>query len=153
MPISLRVERGEMGKFSFQSYLIFMSFFFIYIPIFCIPEYLTLMYLLCTDVGLVHPTDFSRTRRHPRPKVGLAGATRPATTTAGGPPAREAERVLRQVERNLTVLTRTVPMAEIENLPPSMQPHVVAVPRTWVQLFRHLANIVVHYGKANRPRP
>jgi hypothetical protein len=27
------------------------------------------MYLLCTDVGPVHPTDFSRTRRHPRPEA------------------------------------------------------------------------------------
>jgi hypothetical protein len=72
---------------------------------------------------------------------------------AGGPPAGEAERVLRRVERNLTALTRAVPMAEIEDLPPSMQPHVVGVPRTWVQLFRHLENVVVHYGRANRPRP
>jgi hypothetical protein len=95
------------------------------------------MYLLCTDVGPVHPTDFSRTRRHPRPEAGPAAAAGP-TTTAGGPPAGEAERVLRWVERNLTVLTRTVPMVEIEDLPPSMQPHVVGVPRTWVQLFRHL---------------
>jgi hypothetical protein len=51
------------------------------------------------------------------------------TTTAGGPPAGEAERVLRWVEQNLTALTRAVPMAEIEDLPPSMQPHVVGVPR------------------------
>jgi hypothetical protein len=110
------------------------------------------MYLLCTDVGPVHPTDFSRTRRHPRPEAGPAAAIGP-TTTAGGPPAGEAERVLRWVEWNLTALTRTVPMAEIEDLPPSMQPHVVGVPWTWVQLFRHLENIVVHYGRANRPRP
>jgi hypothetical protein len=53
----------------------------------------------------------------------------------GGPPVGEAERVLRWVEQNLTALTCTVPMAEIEDLPPSMQPHVVGVPRTWVQLF------------------
>jgi hypothetical protein len=110
------------------------------------------MYLLCTDVGPVHPTDFSRTRWHPRPEAGPATAVRPATTV-GGPPAGEAERVLRWVERNLTALTRTVPMAEIEDLPPSMQPHVVGVPQTWVQLFRHLANVVVHYDRANRPHP
>jgi hypothetical protein len=110
------------------------------------------MYLLCTDVGPVHPTDFSRTRRCPRPEAGPAAATGPAAA-AGGPPAGEAERVLRRVERNLTALTRTVPMEEIEDLPPAMQPHVVGVPRTWVQLFRHLENVVVHYGRANRPRP
>ena len=52
-----------------------------------------------------------------------------------GPPAREAERFLRRVERNLIALTRAVPMSEIEDLPPSMQPHVIGVPRTWVQLF------------------
>jgi hypothetical protein len=63
----------------------------------------------------------------------------------------EAERVLRRVERNFTSLTRTVPMVEIEDLPPSMQPHVVGAPRTWVRLFRHLANVVDHYNRAHRP--
>jgi hypothetical protein len=92
------------------------------------------MYLLCTDVGPVHPTDFARSRRRPRPEAAPAAAIGPAAA-AGGPPAGEAERVLRRVERNLTMLTRTVPMAEIEDLLPSMQPHVVGVPRTWVQLF------------------
>jgi hypothetical protein len=102
-------------------------------------------------VGPVRPTDFARTRHHPRERSGPTGAGGP--TAAGGPPAREAERVLRRVERNLTTLTHAVSMAEIEDLPPAMQPHVVGVPRTWVQLFRHLANIVVHYSRANRPRP
>jgi hypothetical protein len=60
----------------------------------------------------------------------------------GGPQAGEADRVLRRVERNLTALTHAVPMAEIEDLPPAMQPHVVGVPQTWVQLFWHLANIL-----------
>jgi hypothetical protein len=125
MPVPPGAKRGEMGKFSFQSYLIFMSFYIYHF--FCIPEYLTLTYLLCTYVGPVHPVDFSRTRRHPRP--------------------------LRRIERNLTTLTRTVPMVEIEDLPPSMQPHVVEVPWTWVHLFRHLANVVVHYVRANMPCP
>jgi hypothetical protein len=65
----------------------------------------------------------------------MASATGGAAV-AGNLPAREAERVLRQVERNFTALTRTVPMVEIEDLPPSMQPHVVGAPRTWVRLFR-----------------
>jgi hypothetical protein len=94
---------------------------------------------------------FAWSRRHPRPEALPAAVVGP-TTAAGVPPAGEAERVLRRVEWNLTALTRTVPMAEIEDLPPSMQPHVVGVPRTWVQLFRHLENVVVHYGRANRPR-
>jgi hypothetical protein len=109
------------------------------------------MCLLCADVGPVRPTDFSRTRRRPRPEARTSWGHGP--TAAGGPPAGEAERVLRWVEWNLTSLTRTVPMAEIEDLPPSMQPHVVGVPRTWVQLFWHLENVVVHYNRANRPRP
>jgi hypothetical protein len=101
------------------------------------------MYLLCTDVGPVHPTKFSRTRQHPRPEAGPITIAGP-TTVAGGPLAGEDDRILRRVEQNLTALTRTVPMAEIEDLPPSMQPHVVGVPRTWVQLFRRLENAVVH---------
>jgi hypothetical protein len=67
-----------------------------------------------------------RIKRHPWP-----GAV---PTTAGGPQivgellVGEAERVLRGVEKNFTSLTRIVPMAEIEDLPPSMQPHVVGAP-------------------------
>jgi hypothetical protein len=110
------------------------------------------MYLLCIDVELVYLADFSRTRRHPRPEAGPAIAVGPIETT-GGNPVREAEKVLRRVEWNLTALTRTVPMVGIEDLPPSMQPHVVGVPWTWVQLFQRLENIIVHYGRANRPRP
>jgi hypothetical protein len=49
------------------------------------------------------------------------------------------------------MLTRTVLMEKIEDLPPSMQPHVVGAPRTWVRLFRHLANVVDQYNKANKP--
>jgi hypothetical protein len=97
------------------------------------------VYLFRIDVGPVHLEDFSRTRRCPRPEAVPTAATGPSTV-ARGPPAREAERVLRQVERNLTVVTRAVPMAEIEDIPPSMQPHVVGVPRTWVQLFQRLKN-------------
>jgi hypothetical protein len=70
---------------------------------------------------------------------------------AGNLPAGEAERVLRRIERNFTALTRTVPMAEIEDLPPSMQPHVVGAPRTWVRLFRRLAHVVDDYNRAHRP--
>jgi hypothetical protein len=106
--------------------------FFIYI-IFFIPEHLTDMCLLCADVGPVRPVDYARNRRRPRPGAAPAAAGGP--TVAGELPAGEAERVLRRVERNFTSLTRTVPMAEIEDLPPSMQPHVVGAPRTWVQAF------------------
>jgi hypothetical protein len=101
------------------------------------------MYLLRANVGPVHPIDFARSRCHPRLEVG--------PLVVGGPPAREVDRVLRQVEWNLTALTSIVPMAEIEELPMSMQPHVVGVPRTWVHLFRRLANVIFHYGRANRP--
>jgi hypothetical protein len=66
-------------------------------------------------------------------------ATTGGAAVAGNLPVKEAERVLRRVEWNFIALTRTVPMAEIEDLLPSMQPHVVRAPRTWVRLFRHLA--------------
>jgi hypothetical protein len=108
------------------------------------------MYLLCTDVGPVHPTDFMRTRRRPQQEVGPATADGPVTV--GGTLSVEAERVLRRVERNLIALICTVPMGEIEDILPSMQPHVVWVPRTWIQHFWHLANAIIHYGRANRPR-
>jgi hypothetical protein len=79
------------------------------------------------------------------------GCVARGAAVAGNLPAGEAERVLRRVERNFTVLTRTVPMAEIEDLPPSMQPHVVGAPRTWVRLFRHLARPMDNYNRAHRP--
>ena len=72
-------------------------------------------------------------------------------TIAGNLPVGEAERVLRRVEQNFTALTRTVPMAEIEDLLPSMQTHVVGAPRTWVRLFRRLAHVVDDYNRAHRP--
>jgi hypothetical protein len=104
---------------------------------------------LCADVGPVRPADYARNIRRPRPGAAPAAAGGP--TVAGDLPAGEAERVLRRVERNFTALTRMVPMAEIEDLPPSMQPHVVGAPRTWVRLFRRLANAVDQYNRAHRP--
>jgi hypothetical protein len=52
----------------------------------------------------------------------------------------------------LTALTRPMSMEEIDDLPPTMKPHVVGVPRTWVQLLCHLVNIVVHYSRDNRSK-
>ena len=109
------------------------------------------MCLLCVDVGPMQPADYARNMRHPWPEA--------APTTAGGPTTAgellvgEVERVLGQVERNFTSLTRTVPMVEIEDLPPSMQPHVVGAPRTWVRLFQCLENVVDHYNRAHKSGP
>jgi hypothetical protein len=77
------------------------------------PEYLTSIRLLHVNVGPVRPADYAQNRRRPRSK----------DATAGNLQAEEAERVLRGVHWNFTTLTRTVLMAEIEDLPPSMQPH------------------------------
>jgi hypothetical protein len=99
-------------------------------------------------VGTVRPTDYAWNKRRPQPE---AAAATGGPTVVGNLPVKEAERVLRRVERNFTTLTRTVPMAEIEDLPPSMQPHVVGAPRTWVQLFRRLAHAMDYYNRAHRP--
>jgi hypothetical protein len=69
----------------------------------------------------------------------------------GNLPVGDAERVLRRVEKKFIALTRIVPMVEIEDLSPSMQPHVVGEPSTWVRLFRHLAHAVDQYNRAHRP--
>jgi len=87
-------------------------------------------------VGQVHTTNFARTRRHPHPNV----------RAVGGPQPGEAKRFLRWVEKNLTALTRALPMAKLEDLPPSMQPHIVGVLQTWVQHFWHLEKVFVHYS-------
>jgi hypothetical protein len=83
-------------------------------------------------------------------RTGASAAARGAVV-AGNLPAGEAERVLSRIEWNFTALTHTVPMAEIEDLPPSMQTHVVRAPWTWVQLFRRLAHVVDDYNRAHRP--
>jgi hypothetical protein len=86
------------------------------------PEYSTGIRLLHAYVGPMRPTGYAKNRCFPWQE---------ATAAAGGPtvawnlPVGEAERVLRRVEWNFTALTRTVPMVEIEDLLPSMQPHVV----------------------------
>jgi hypothetical protein len=69
-------------------------------------------------VGPIQPTYFSRTRHCPQPEARPVGAGGP--TTVGGPPIGEVERVLRQVERNLTTLSLSIPMVDIEDIPPYM---------------------------------
>jgi hypothetical protein len=113
------------------------------------PGCLTDMRLLHADVGPRRPADYAQNMSRPRPEA--AAATTGGPTVAGNLPTGETERVLRRVERNFTALTRTVPMAEIEDLPPSMQPHVVGAPRMWVRLFRHLTHAVDQYNRAHRP--
>jgi hypothetical protein len=132
----------------FVVYVIFMLFCYIY-HFFTMLEFLTDMCSLCVDVGPVRPADYARNKCCPQLWA--------APTTVGGPtiegdlPAGDVERVLRRVERNFTTLTRTVPMEKIEDLPPSMQPHVVGAPRTWVRLIRRLSNVVDQYNRAHRP--
>ena len=97
----------------------------------------------------MRPANFARNRRRPRPEAAAAAVG--GAAVAGNPPAREAERALRLVERNFTELTHTVPMIEIEDLPPSMQTHMVGLPQTWVQFFRRLGQAVYDYNRAHRP--
>jgi hypothetical protein len=105
--------------------------------------------VLHADVGPVRPVDFARNRRRPRLEAAVVAAR--GAAVAGNLLAGEAERDLRRIERNFTELTLTVPMAEIEDLPPSMQTHMVGVPRTWVRLFRRLGRAVHDYNRAHRP--
>jgi hypothetical protein len=105
--------------------------------------------VLCADVGPVRPADYARNRHCPR--LEATAATTEGAAVAGNLPAGEAERVLRRIEQNFTALTRTVPMAEIEDLPPSLQTHIMGVPRTWVRLFRHLGQAIFEYNRAHRP--
>jgi hypothetical protein len=47
----------------------------------------------------------------------------------------DAERVLQNVQGNLSRLMHRVPMVQVEDLPEAMQRQVVGVPRAWVRLF------------------
>jgi hypothetical protein len=112
-------------------------------------EYLKGIRLLHADVGPVRPTDYAWNKHHPQPEAAVVIIGGP--TVAGNLPAGEAERILRRVDRNFIALTCTVPMEEIEDLPPSMKPHIVGEPRTWVRLFSHLSHAVDYYNRAHRP--
>jgi hypothetical protein len=57
----------------------------------------------------------------------------------------EVERILQNVQGNLSHLTHRILMVQVEDLPEAMQRQVVGVPRAWVQLFRRLTNIIVCY--------
>jgi hypothetical protein len=61
----------------------------------------------------------------------------------------EAERVLQNVQGNLSRLTQRIPMVQVEDLPEAMQRQVVGVPRAWVRLFRHLTNAMVFYHETH----
>jgi hypothetical protein len=105
--------------------------------------------VLLVDVGPARPANFAWNRRHPRPETTAIVAR--GAATAGNLPTREAERALGRIERNFIELTHTVPMIEIEDLPPSMQTHMVGLPRTWVRLFRRLGQVVYDYNWAHMP--
>ena len=106
-------------------------------------------FVLLADVGPMLPANFAWNRHRPQPETAAAAAR--GAAAAGNPPVGEAERALGWIERNFTELTCIVPMIEIEDLPPSMQTHMVGLPRTWVQLFRHLGWAVYDYNRAHRP--
>ena len=104
---------------------------------------------LYADVGPVRPADYAQNRRLPRPEA--VATTAGEAAVAGNLPTGEVERVLSQIKWSFTALTRIVPMVEIEDLPPSMQPHVVGAPQTWVRMLRHLSHAVDQYNRAHRP--
>jgi hypothetical protein len=47
----------------------------------------------------------------------------------------DAERVLQNVQGNLSRLMHMIPMVQVEDLPEAMQRQVVGVPHVWVRLF------------------
>ena len=63
--------------------------------------------------------------------------------------ARESERVLRQVERHLDRLTFAIPLVEIEDIPVAYQRQVTGVPRTWIHLFRRVAQAALCYKEVH----
>lgn len=61
------------------------------------------------------------------------------------PDARDSEQVLRQVERHLDQLTFAIHMVEIKDIPVAYQRQVTRVPRTWIHLFRRVAQDALCY--------
>jgi hypothetical protein len=57
----------------------------------------------------------------------------------------DAERVLQNLQGNLSRLMQRNLVVQVEDLSEAMQQQVVGVPCPWVRLFRRLANVVVFY--------
>jgi hypothetical protein len=57
----------------------------------------------------------------------------------------EDERVLQNVQGNLSHLTHRILKVQVEDLLEAMRRQLVGVPRAWVRLFQHLANAIVCY--------
>ena len=68
---------------------------------------------------------------------------------ARAPNAGETNQVFHQVQRHLDHLTTAMLMAEIEDLPVAYQRHVIGVPRTWIRLFRRVAQVVLCYSEVH----
>ena len=65
----------------------------------------------------------------------------------------DAEQMLQSIHTNFILLTHSVPMAQVKDLPEAMQHQVVGVPRAWVRLFQRLPRSVVLYHDQNPPPP
>jgi hypothetical protein len=57
----------------------------------------------------------------------------------------EEERILQNMQGNLSRLTHRILMVQVEDILEAMQWQVVGVPRAWVRLFEHLSNIIFFY--------
>jgi hypothetical protein len=58
---------------------------------------------------------------------------------------KEKQRVLQNVQGNLSRLTHRILMVQVEDLSEAMQWHVVGMHRACMRLFPHLSNVVFFY--------
>jgi hypothetical protein len=61
----------------------------------------------------------------------------------------DVEKVLQNVQGNLSLLMHRILMVRVEDLLEAMQRHVVGVPHACVRLFRHLMNAIVFYHETH----
>jgi len=57
----------------------------------------------------------------------------------------DGDRVLQNVQGNLSHLRHKIPMVQVEDFPEAMQRQVVGVPHAWVWLFWCLENVILYY--------
>ena len=65
----------------------------------------------------------------------------------------DVERTLQRIHTNFVRLTHRVPMAQVKELPKTMQHQVEGVPQAWMWLFQRLARAVVTLYDHNPPPP
>jgi hypothetical protein len=121
MPVPPSEERGEIGKSPPILFFVCICNFYVFFGyISCFLDNRVLMGELLVVLQMLDLCGLPTLRGTGAVPDQRPQLSPPRGATAGNPTPAEAERALVRIERNFTELTRTVPMIDIEDMPPSL---------------------------------